>query len=100
MTTKAEALEGLGRNKFEDLKDGLTGQDTDDILQEQGIAKCDACKSWEDGYLSGGNGEGIICEHCYTNSLKPVAVEARQIYRELNNEEIEEPVSKNQKGIA
>lgn len=89
--TKQNRLDELGYEKFDNLKDGLTASDTDDILNENGYDKCECCKSWEERYMTGGNSEGTICEDCYENSHKQIAVDARAIYRELGDG-IDEPV--------
>lgn len=86
MTTKAQALENLGYNKFDLLRDGYNGFDTEQLLRENMIQKCEACKSWEDIETSGGNGEACLCPDCYENSNHILAKEAREIYKKLDAE--------------
>jgi len=80
--TKKDALELLGYNTFELLKDGYTGQDTTSILHENNIHKCDCCKSWKDAETTGGiKDEGIVCVDCIDSDHK-IAVYAKKVIEE------------------
>lgn len=88
MTTKNQALENLGYNKFQLLDEGINAQDTNEILAENQIYKCEVCKSWEVAETTGGNNEATLCEDCFHNSDHAWAKEARSIYG------VEKPVKK------
>ncbi|QDP57260.1 MAG: hypothetical protein Unbinned1322contig1000_4 [Prokaryotic dsDNA virus sp.] len=64
---KQEALDKLnmGYGKFENLANGLTGDDTSDILSENGIQQCENCKSWTELETFNGNDEGYNCSDCW-----------------------------------
>lgn len=82
--TKQDILTQLGYNKFDLLRDGFNGEDTTQLLHENMYHKCEVCKSWEETFMTGGNSEGTICQHCYENSTHPIVVNAKEIYAEID----------------
>ena len=92
-TTKREAIENCldGDSYYEKLREGWTTGDFDELLSENMISKCEACRSWEERESSGGNDEPIVCLECLENSLHKNAIEARRVLREVYHHEIGEP---------
>jgi len=93
---KTEAIEYIGEDISELRRNGYGADETTLMLAENGIRKCDSCKTWQESHCSGGNGEGDLCSQCFYKSTSRIAVAARKIYRELGDE-IDEPPKKKRK---